>query len=500
MELTAKRKKYLLLSIIALLFIWAIVWVLNHTFIEISVLNNTGGEIIYTIADTNSGRSTSETSKNSRLKKLVKRGQYQVAVSQGSTSYFEAVRVGGLFRGQKVAATLKPEQARTFIGDAPGYCMAYSNSILVSNNCGGPYSETKTHIPATDSLPTYTLRDKDGLKATTEGFATTPEGTFLLVQQPISEDETMLHIIYSLATHSDKPSSLKRVKDLPQLNPEHSYSIQAYKTGFIVYDPTFSEVYYFSNLSAEPTKINLAANDKTLSAQSLSSYEDTVAVYSNINNLNNKSVKNPRTEVVWQSGNTVKHITFNKHYHNALKCGENRLCALNGNKLDIYDIQKDKPKYLYSLTDVQTIAQNQTSLYMVTSLGLLEFNPSTKIGSYAYSFGGYKYNTMIPSGRGVIISVSSPKSREAAILVSPGENDSIDKRVLELEALPEVSNVSAYKNYVHLTPNLGEPVYNPDTGFGFEPAVRASANDSINAAIKKIGLDTNTYKVINVIP
>ncbi len=497
-----RTKRIFLLIIGVLLLLWLVVWVFTHSFLEITVANNKPGDITYEIKDQADGRTVAyaDTNKTS-FKKILKRGNYQVSVTQKGPGQVAAVHQTNIFTKTRLNLVLKEEVSRTFIGDRPGYCMQYAEEVLISDNCGGRYEDMKTHIPATEALPTHTLNDEDGLKATNEGFLTTPEGNFLLVLQPISEDDTYRHILYRINRSKEKASALSQRTDLVELNPAITYSVRSYGTGFIAYDSSFSQVFYYSGIGARGTELKLGAANKSLAGQSITSSSRGVAVTrSNIGTLDKKSLKEPATEVALLSGDNIRHLSFKKQYNSALPCGTSKICALSGNVLDIYNIEKEKPRLLYSLADVLAINDNGNSLGIVTSYGLLDFDPEKREGSYLYSFGGYSFQTLGVADKAFILGLSTQKSREAALLISAGTSDDIDKKVLEIEGLPEVNSVSAYKNFVFLTPNLGEPTYNPDTGFGFEPAVRASVNDSIGNAIKKIGLDTNTYKVINVIP
>jgi hypothetical protein len=502
MDLKTRIKKLIPVIAIGITVIWVIWWFSSYSFLEISIVNKPAGEITFSLTDSANGKLVAQTSEDkSSFKKLVKRGHYQVRVTKDETSSLTTLKAKGFLRTSKAETELKAEQARTFIGDNPGYCTLYTADILVSNDCSGSYENTKTHLPATSSLPSYTLSDKDSLIATAEGFVVTPEGTFIMLLQPVSEDRTQMHILYRLEPHADKASTLSHVANLPSLNPSQNYSIQAYQTGFITYDTNFSHVLYFASINSEPTELKFGANEKSLSAQDITATkEGIVAIYSNINALNKQSIKKPKTEIVWLSNNSIKHSTHKKHYTSVMFCGLSKLCALTGNGMDVYNLKNDKLRLLYSLADVQAARRNGNGLGIITSYGLLSFDTEKGSGSYLYSFGDYKFNALGQSGDSFILNVSSPKSKRVALLISNGNNDRIDKKVLEIEKLPEVATISIYKSFIHITPNLGGPVYNPETGFGFDPNARASASNAINAAVQKNGIDTNVYTVVNAIP
>ncbi len=480
----------------------ALWWLMTHSYVDISAGNKSSGNVTYRLLSTSDQKDQKEVvSDKQNVKRLLKRGHYQVEVTQGNRSYVSTFTTGAIFQKTKVTGTLSVEKSREFVGDNPGYCMLIVNAVLLSNECRGQYSEIKTHMPATNDMPTYTLYDTGSILANVEGFVTTPEGSFVLVLLPVSES-AKTHVLYKLSADGSSAAKVTRVADITGLSTANTYSVQAYKSGFILYDSDYSAIYYYPSIKSKVEPINVGTPDnKGLLPNQLAVAGDNISLlYTNITESEKVGAKNIKAEVLLINGSEQKRLTLKKDYTSASSCGTQKLCLLRGQQLDVYDTT-GKPVLLYSLYNVREIVGNTNGrLTLVTRQGLLGLDTDKRTGAYLYSFGKYTYNASAKDTNGYIVNVTASKGEKVALFIDTSKDDSgsIDKKVYGLNNLSEITAMSVYKNRIFITPYTGDLVFDESTGFfGINQTTKNESNTKINQAIAGNGIDTKSYTIIN---
>ncbi len=494
-------RRKILIGLIGIILLYLFFWLSGHSYVEISVpTQNSNKEITYKLLNQASQKSQETKTSSSSIKKLIPRGNYEVWVSGEGGSYFSITKTGRFLATTSVNAKLQPEKSRQFVGDNPGPCMFYLEGRLVSYACGDLSTNLNIHMPANASQPTYVLKNQhaDLAYGSVQGTVQTREGTLALVQPPADNETGDGYSLYRL---NGSLVASNRV-GLAALDKSKPYNITAYKDSFLVFDENLGQVLYYSSSTAKPAVVKV---DKP-SDQSLvlldTKTKDTFVV-TTYGNKNEAKKQKQKAEVVLSDGTTSKHFSFSKNYFSATVCGTNKLCALASKNLDVYDIAGQKPALLYSLTNVATnMVNTDTGLLLINAQAVLNFNVDEREGFAEYTFGGYTFNNIVTLGgnNGYVLSLTNNKGRRVALLINQGSADSgaIDKKVLELEKLSEVSSLSIYENYIFISPNVSSLVYNNALkAFDYDPVQKKAANDKINQKIKELGIDTNKYIIVN---
>jgi hypothetical protein len=92
--------------------------------------------------------------------------------------------------------------------------------------------------------------------------------------------------------------------------------------------------------------------------------------------------------------------------------------------------------------------------------------------------------------------------KKVALLVNQEQEntDSINIKIEQLARLSEVKSVSIYGRYIYISPDIGNPQPNPQTGFfEYDKTTVKNANAIINQEIDRIGISRSTYTIINTI-
>jgi len=498
-----RRLALLVFSIFVL--VYGLFWLSSHSYVQLTV-QDADGEINFSLENQDKiSKSSLVKSDKSTIKKLVRKGSYLAEASQGNKSYLALIKTGGWLGTTKVSGSLAPEKGREFIGDNPGPCLSLVGSVLVSNDCGGMYEKLKTHVPATSSIPPQVLNDAESIIGSVEGMIYTSKGTYVLIHQPVSEDDTMMHILYKLKANGTNAVSHEETRRLTMLNPNLNYGVSANGDGFVVYSQDFSDVYTFSSVDSEAIKLDMGSpkeaslNPSFLGASDLG----VVTVSNNFNADSKKALKNPVSEIATYKDKKIARYKMDGLYTSGFLCGQNQLCALASNELDIYEIKSDKDLSItHKVQNVKSIVSSgDNKVVLGIDRGIMQLDLASMSGSHLYKLGDYKLNSVQKVGDNYLLNVSHNSDKYALLLNTQGTSDEIDKEFLNLKNTQEVQSLSAYKNLIFVTPNLGTPTYNSTTGFfGFSSDLRAKTNDKIKQSVEKSGIDTKAYTVINVLP
>lgn len=491
---TTQIRTAAVLSVIIVIVGIAFFWVRNNSYISVSVANTTDKQITYNFINQKSNKTTTVASSKSSVKKRLPRGSYNVQVTQDETSFFTVANSPGFLRTTTTQGEVVGERSRTFVGNNPSPCLFY-DGVLYSFVCGGSLSQVNRHIPATATSPTYVSQPlKNNYQDVTSSVTTAGGKMYVLVS-----DES--YILASL----DSAGKLTEVAKLPDLTVGRPYKISPYKDGFVVFTADFETILYYATPQSKPEKISVDRPKNTvLRGASLTSVGDTlVLMYSSIDQANisdggANTSKDIKDEIVVFRNGTVVRYTPKTHATSAFLCGTSRLCTIEGTDLVVYRLNEGKLGKQYRITDVQAARAAGKNVYVVRSNQVLVLNPDDSKGYIAYSMGPYKHCGQGQSGDSLLLCVVNSKSQKAALLIDPSKpiGEPIDKQVDDLLKQAEVTDVSAYKNFIYVVPNYGRSVYIPSQqSFGYDPAVVKVVNQKINEKIKALNINTNAYTI-----
>lgn len=480
------KNKYLWITgvvIIVIILLLIINWIINSAFIDISVVNGKSGGYNYSFLNQSSNQSSEVKTNESNIKQLVDSGEYEVLAKQADTSFYAIVKANKFLSSTYLDANLKPENFRSFIGNNPGECMSYVNNVLVSFGCNELLANARVHIPATPSLPTYTITTRgQGPAGYNEGIFETKEGSFALSQIPQSSEFGQTQILYQLGNNFNNINGFR----LTSLNPSTRYNSIPYKNGFIAYNQTFSELQYFPTSKDQSTNIAGVVPDSSNTPISLDVRDNTILTsYS----------KDNKTTLYLNTDNQVKTIGVDKHYSNINFCEKKYICMLNDKTLDIYLLDNNQVQYQYSVNNVESFVNLISGLYIANNYGVLKLDIQPRTGYLSYSYGEYKFNGIVPStsNTSYVLNLTNQNNNKVALLINPNKENTnnIDKKILVLQKDPNIRSLSIYGNFITVVPNI--PRSNQANG-QFDPIKVKEINQKIQKLINESGINLDIYK------
>lgn len=495
-------KKRLLILAVGLMLTVVLVWLNNQGRLVIELNTADKNTISYKLTNQNGQKTNEVKTGSTKITRLVSKGSYEILISQNGNSSFSVVNTRGFLRKTTIKLGLSPEKSRQFIGNNPQPCTFFNGTVLYSYACGAELSRVVKHEPATYSLPTYTSNLPDTLNAIILGTASTNAGSVVLLK------EQSISTSFSVATLGSG-FSLTNKKELPELDRLASYSIQPYSDGFIIYDSSFSKMLYYSSISSSPRPISISkpddnsqkpaflttAGDNILAVFSTSPQGQDTAIEASTNKIKN-------TLVVYSQGQSRKYIFDKQQYSDASTCGQDKLCLISGKQLSVYDgINSSSPKFLYKVNGVNSIFSTKTSLVLARDNETLQLDIDRQTGSREYSFGDYRLCGIQNDVGAYILCLINNKNNKVALRIDEATNDSndIDKKIAELQKTSEVKNISIYKNYIYISPNLGPLKYDSVIkGYVYDPETKKRVNAAIDQKVLELKIDTNVYHIINI--
>jgi len=497
---TSTIKKRLIMIGVAMALLLTVWWLYGHSYVTIKLDHPPGsGQITYRLVNQTSNKTTIITTSSAKVTKLVPRASYEITVSQAEQSSFTVIKTKPFLLKITVDSNLAPQPARRFVGYNPEGCMYYLDTILYSYNCIGATSRT-THVPATATTPTYNLKDIGGSFGSVEGIVNTSGGLVALFQS-----NSTPHIAY-LLTDTVKASQGVALKDL---DPNKVYKLASYQKGFIVYDSTFRDIRYYESVHATPQAISITRpTDKSQQPQFLSTSNDSIAAaYSDKANFQENSdptaIGKVKDDVFLYKDGKTKEFTFDAQYSAVTPCGLDKLCLVEAvsKHLSVYDVSI-KLKLIYAVDGVNGVQEAGQNLLAVRQNDILNLDVNSNGGSVAYTFDSYRYCGLQNDGDNYLLCVTDSNAKNIVLHLTPlvADTDAIDKKVAELQKMPEVTTVSAYGSYIFISPAAGSLVYDQATSsFGYNPAIVKAANAKIDAKITSLGIDRSKYTIIYTI-
>jgi len=303
--------------------------------------------------------------------------------------------------------------------------------------------------------------------------------------------------------------------ELKGLDNNTTYSFQPYKDGFIAYDTAFTKVFYFASIKSDPEAIKIdQPKDGSQGPITLRTYGDKiVASYGDFRSLVGDSEdvsstpSNVKSSVSIYSQGKTKQLTLNKQFIDVRLCGTDKICVVGGQpqqNLTVYDVSGDSAKSLYTINDVSSVENNGSTLLVVKNSGIIALDVDKQSGYTQFSMGslglcGIPIQTV---SEDYLFCVTNSLGQNVALHIDPSQNnsDSIDKKVQELQKLPGVQSVSAYKKFLFVTLKLNADVFDEDLrSFVFDPTIKKQLTDSVNNQVKDLGIDRTAY-TIRILP
>lgn len=493
----------IILGVFAFVSAWLFWWLGTHGFIDVTVDAKQGGSsYTYIVMDKKGAEISRAKSASPHFRKLVKKDSYQLLVEGKGGSEYRLTKVGGFLGKTKLAAVLQPEGAREFVGNNPGFCMNYDGSLLFSYSCSEP-GTLASHQPATPETPTTTF---------TEPVPTIPLRGLInyggsMKAMVLRDDEagggvTLNYISPQLRLSNPVP--------LIGVAAENAAYLQPYKQGFVVYGKGLGVVNYFDSPSSRPVEIkSTPPSDNNPNPVEITIYKGSVGALFNSTRGGNDAGLDENAGATGTTGsseyifygNDARSYKLNKAYTAGGQCGDNRLCLINSGVLDIYSLVGEKARLEFSLQNVQKVFTEADNIIIVTGERVISLSQSSLVGYVQYSFGraiGYCGSGAAPIGYVLCVVAADNKTAALHIDTTRPDQTKIDQKVFSLLEDPNISSVSAYKNYVYVSPNLGELIFDASQGgYSYDPEVKRSTAKAINDLVKRLGIDTSKYSVIN---
>ena len=466
-------------------------WVYSHSVISISV-SNASGNVSYYLINNSNGKSIKLVGGKS-AKMTVSRGTYQVVASSGDKNLFSIVNTKSFLRSINISGSLVNEKQRVFVGDSPESCMNVVNQKLVSYTCGDYYGNINIHQPANSSVPTYVVKPVNaGASGQTEGIFSYNNSEYAVIYGSSSEDSPPEHKVFQI-----NPSfGLSGGQLLQGTSSQSIYKASASQGKISLFDTTGSKLLIYDSFSVPPGTVDFGIPAQGMSYGS-SDYNNGrfIAVYSNFGKDVEQS--NAKSMVDYYSSNKKQVFTVNEGYSKALICGDEDICLINEKGLDVFSVSGSKLKKIHSIYGVRDVLYQNGKLIVATGYSLVSLSDYSS-GAVEYSYGDYKFESLSKADSGYLSVVRSPKGLRSALLVGSVENtDSVDKKVLAIAKIPQVTFVSANGRFIYVNLDAGGLVYNPATrGFEHDKAKVEAAKASVSSQLSNIGLDQNLYTVV----
>ena len=474
--------------------------------ILVNVESNSISEITYRLVNQADPEKVTEVKKTEKhLELKLPNGEYELTVSQDEAKYFAVVDAGS--SSTTITATPVLEKGRRFVGNLPKDCLHFLKSHLVSYDCNQSLGSLQAHIPANASTPTYATPYPYGSEDGIEGTARTKDGSVLLTYEALvagheefaggSAEKPSPHVAFTMS--DGLAFKLENRTTLADLDAKEHYAIQPYREGFMAYNESFTQAFYYTSLKAKPVAVPIGnSTDVTLVPYALAAHGSSFAVaYAKGGNNSNLD-----SEVVYHTGDQVSHRSFKKKKFASIRpCGDKKLCGLHENTLEVYDATNEDEQPLYTIGNVQAIENSKDRLIVIRTTDVLGLDVDGRTGSIQYSFDAYEYCGIQPSGDTYLLCVMNKGGARSALYIEQQQvSDKIDQKVAALQQLPEVTAVSIYGGFITISPDAGKVEYREASdSFGYNPNTLKRANEQIAKKLDELAIDRKKYQIINTL-
>ena len=481
-------------------------WLYQHGNLAITVTNHNGQAVDYKLVQQSSGEElvikANEGQKTIRLNK----GSYDVFVKEGELESYAIGSVGGWLGTTKLNMEVSQQFGRQFVASDSGSCIRETENYLLSYNCEGPISQFRTHLSGTESVPPYVYRfPNTGIVGTIESTLESPNGAYVMVSLPISslDDESFddTHALFKITGTSTRAVDQNPSVILDTLNPSKKYYAVNYRDGFVVYDVTFDEVYYYESFQpdSEPTKItNFVNDDKKLTFSNVFVDDNNLLVLYATDAEENK---NGKSVLIIGNESQTKTYKFPKAYFKVSKCGDTNICLVHKGGMDVYNISNGKPELQFTAGTVTNFYTINKQLFVLADKMIYLFDLNSLQGKPVYNTDGISLVSLHANTAGFLANIKRGDSSFVLQLDASITNDNIDSKLFELTNNSTIRYVSSYKDKIYISPNVGELVYDNATNvFAYDLQRRQRAAQELPGIVESAGIDLSRYKLVNTLP
>lgn len=428
----------------------------------------------------------------------VKKSNYEILAANQEGSFLGLVKTNGFLNRSDVEIELVQENDGTFIATNPSNC-GYYTTVFVSYDCFSSTETLNSHKKATSENPSYTIsnnRNRD--IGTISNIVSIKDKKYTLVQ-----NNNTLQIgrnsLYEVVT-DENGDYLNFIKNMSSLNSSVIYKVVSYKDGFIAYNDTLSDIYYYSGIDREAQYMEsgISRSFEAYTNGYVSVNEDTILYSKNnlgdIKSLESSTVLSRKTiDGSFNTSESIPAIT------EPVECAKSRICGLSKNTLYVYDFNENNLKKLYEINDVSDfVTRKNNTVTVLKNNSLYELNINSKTGHRIYSYSGFEGYSLLKDKDTLILYLRS-SGLSSAIKIDFGKTRKTSIYPL-LEKLSEsslVSSYSVYDNTIYVLPSLGDVVYLEKEGyFGYPQKTIDEAKAKIDVLVLDSGISTQDYKLI----
>jgi hypothetical protein len=459
-----------------------------------------------TLVNQNNDESVNIEIRNGSGSSVVKKGSYEVLVLGDQKTAWTTFSAKGFFMSTTISLISSPEKQRTFIGNSVKSCNYYDQQLL-SYSCGDAASGMFVHSPASGSMPPLASQVAGDIHGTLIDV-TPSQGTFIGLFKSQSEDGS--YIAYSLdrlPAPSFTPAEDYVFIDVFDESEELG-GLHPYKQGFIVYNTSFTAVYYFASIEATPQKIPFPSVDDDLVGYDIEATGDSIAISYTNNpdyepNSTDTAPKGMKGATTYITPTEVKTFQHEGEWNNITPCGNNQLCGIRNtgasNSLDILDTNGDALKVTSSIANANQIYSVSNNTLVATDTAIISISHTTNAKVVDYSFRGYNFCGF---GRSInpdeyVVCVSDSAQIRALLISSKFQNnDSIDRAVQKLQESDSVDTVVADRKNLFIVLEYGDGDRNQeDGGFDINYANVDKARAEVESIVQSLKLGDLGYTV-----
>lgn len=498
-----ERKKLLLIFITTVVLFVAIIALLlmgGSKKIVVNVKSDRTSEITYRFVNQANQNDLIEVKDISKsVEVALSEGTYELTVQQDETNFFSVVNTG---ENTVVEAAPKPERGRRYVGNLPRDCRNFIANRLYSYECGGTLGSMLTHMPATATQPTYTQPSSTLTEDVIEGLIKTKEGDVLLVY----EAAVAGHERFSKRSNEESPHIAFVPKDglgtnlgtrtpLKGLPENERYSVQPYREGFLAYSESLTQAFYYSSTKATPAKQTIATpEDKDLVPDILTAKDSLFAVA-----YVREESQNPESDsiIIVHENNQPRTYEMDKTFESIRLCGDKKLCALSKGTMEVYDVSDKEIRILYSVMNARNFDAYDGKLVISRDSEVISLDVDRRAGQIQYTYGSFAPCGIQSAGSSYLVCIEADQGAKSILYVEQEQvSDDIDKKIVSLLDMSEVSVASIYGSFIAITPRAGGVEYQPDTDtFGYNPEKITASKKIIEEKLDQIGLDRKKYKI-----
>jgi hypothetical protein len=454
------------------------------------------GNTVIELFDEN-GRIVEEVTANTEYVKTVKKGIYSIVLYGLNTSQVSTIAVDGFLSTTTLTASPQEEENRVFIADNPGDCVTDAFQNVLSYQCSGSLSSVVYHVPASQTLPTYTntLRDSvTGLKITDSyGSIETiieKDGQILALVF-VTDDYGTFHRVYNITLSNNIPVATY-LYEINGLGDER-LTAKSDTSGSVLLTGESTGTVYVGKDFRSLEKIDTPPIDELQQfSVSLGNERYFAALKKNANATSEFEIVGASNTIITISndGSAKKELKTKNSILSLQSCGDS-ICVLDEkNILSIYDPTLAKIGFIHDVKSYS--ASEDGTLWCLTSRGTIRYDIPYATGYLAYSndalppteISHYKGSTFI-----------TVESKSNSHLLRIGSGDYIDEVVGLLIENQFVKAISINNKMMFVSPELGERIIDDQGKYKFNPSMQKFVKENIESFIQENNEQFSGYNI-----